>query len=133
MSDLWPLEGFDAAVAAAPRVVVLYYASWCPHSRILLPEFEAADPERDVPFARVDLEASQDPRWDQRGIKLTPTLVYYERGEELERIEARRHEGLPKDEMEDWLDFVERLNEEPRPKPKGRRSSVNARRPSRGS
>lgn len=127
MTEEWPEEGFADALARADRVLVAYHATWCPFSRAFLPRFEAAEPEASVPFARADLRHPLDPRWDDHGIRVVPTLVYYEKGEELERVEAARGYGLEERDLEIILDLVEALNEEPRPRPKRRRPT--ARRP----
>lgn len=118
------MEGFAARLAREDRVVMLYHASWCPFSRIFLPDFEAAEAEASVPFARADLRHPLDPRWDDHGVHVTPTLVYYEKGEELERVDGVRRHGLDKADLEAFLDVVETLNEEARPRPKKRRPTA---------
>lgn len=127
MSDEWPEEDFARRLGREDRVLVLYHAAWCPHSRVFLPDFEAAEAEASVPFARADLRHPLDPRWDDQGIRVVPTLVYYEKGEELERAESARGHGLDRRDLERLLEVVEALNEEPRPRPKKRRPT--ARRP----
>jgi thiol-disulfide isomerase/thioredoxin len=127
VSEDWPAEGFARALSQADRVVMLYHADWCPFSRIFLPVFEAAGPESSVPFARADLRHPLDPRWDDQGVRVVPTLVYYEKGEELERVDGVRGHGLDRHDMEAFLDVVETLNEEVRPRPRKRRPT--ARRP----
>ena len=127
MSEEWPVEGFAQALGRADRVVMLYHADWCPFSRIFLPTFEAAEAEASVPFARANLHHPLDPRWDDHGVKAVPTLVYYEKGEELERVDGVRRHGLDRHDLEGFLEMVEALNEEARPRPKKRRPT--ARRP----
>lgn len=127
MSEEWPAESFLRELRRADRVLVLYHAGWCPFSRVFLPDFEAAEAESSVPFVRAALDHPLDARWDDMGVRTLPTLVYYEKGEELERAEAVRREGLSKRHLEALLDVVETLNEEPRPRPKKRRPT--ARRP----
>ena len=127
MTEEWPAEGFGTTLGRADRVVVLYHADWCPFSRIFLPAFDAAEPEASVPFVRANLNHPLDPRWDDHGIRVVPTLVYYEKGEELERADGARGHGLDKGDLEAFLDVVETLNEEVRPRPKKRRPT--ARRP----
>ena len=127
MIEEWPPERFSHDLRRADRVLVLYHATWCPFSRIFLPDFEAAEGESSVPFARATLDHPLDPRWDDMAVRTLPTVVYYEKGEELERAEAPRREGLSKRDLEALLDVVEALNEEPKPRPKKRRPT--ARRP----
>lgn len=111
LSDEWPVEDFQKELASRDRVVVLYHADWCPFSRAFLPSFEAAEPESSVPLARTNLHHPQDPRWDDARVHVVPTLVYYEHGEELERVEAKRGRGLDLGEFEQFMETVEDLQE----------------------
>lgn len=92
---------------------MLFHASWCPFSRRFLPLFDQAEPEASVPFARTDLRHPQDPRWDDFRIHSVPTLVYYEHGEELERLEGVRDRGIARADLERFLDDVHGIQEEP--------------------
>lgn len=111
--DAWPAEGFDRRLAEAGRVVVLFGAEWCPDSRIFLAAFEEADAESPLRFARVELARAQDARWDAHGIARTPTVVYFEHGEELERVEALPHAGLEHDRFEAFLQTVHDVQDGP--------------------
>ena len=111
MTDEWPIDGFQAELAARDRVVMLYYADWCPFSRAFLPTFEAAEPEASVPMARANLHHAADPRWDAMRVHLVPTVSYYEHGEELERVEAKRGRGLDAGAFEEFMEGVEDLQE----------------------
>lgn len=111
MSDEWPADEFDARLSRAPRVVVLFHASWCAPSRILLPDFEEADAESPIPFALADVSDASDPRWRAHRLARTPTVAYFEHGEELERAEATRTEGLSADKLHGFLDAVASLQE----------------------
>lgn len=113
LSEDWPAAGFEAALRERERLVVLYYADWCPFSRMLLPLFEAAEPEASAPFARANLRHPQDARWDDARVHTVPTLVYYESGEELERVEAVRRKGLARADLEDFLETVDAIQPEP--------------------
>lgn len=120
MSEEWPSEGFTATLRGRDRIVVLFYADWCPFSQKFLPEFEAVEPEANVPFARANMSHPLDARWDDFGVAVVPTVVYFEHGEELERIETARGAALSRDELENFLEVVDALNEEEKPRPKRR-------------
>lgn len=94
-------------------MLVLFHASWCPFSRALLPLFESAEPEASVPFAKADLRRAMDPRWDEHRVHTVPTLVYFEHGEELERLDGVRRRGISRAEFEEFLAQVEAIQEEP--------------------
>lgn len=114
MIEDWDREGFDARLADRARVLVLFYADWCPFSQRFLPTFGEREADANVAFARADLKHPLDPRWDAYGIHVVPTLVYFEHGEELERSEAVRDHGLRPRDLEDLLHFVDSIEEEPR-------------------
>lgn len=109
----WPAARFDAELRARERVLVLFDAAWCALARPFRAAFEAAEPEAPVPFARADL-TRKDARWDRYRILVAPTLVYYEHGEELERIEGVRGHGLLPEDLEEMLETIHAIEEEPR-------------------
>lgn len=114
MIEDWAAATFDRELRERARILVLYYASWCPFSQAFLPLFEDAEPDANVPFARVDIAHPMDPRWDDRRISTVPTLVYYEHGEELERVDAVRRRGLAKRDLDELLETIDGIEEEPR-------------------
>lgn len=113
MTEDLPAAGFEAALRERERLVVLYYADWCPFSRLALKEVDAAEPEASAPIVRANLRHPQDPRWDEARIHVVPTLVYYESGEELERVEAVRRKGLARQDIEEFLEQVDAIQPEP--------------------
>lgn len=113
MSHELDVEGFGRELARRDRLLVLYHAGWCPFSRLFLPVFEGAEGESSVPFARVDLRHPLDPRWDDMEIRVVPTLVYYESGEPLERLDGLRRVGITKRDFEEFLEHVEAIQAEP--------------------
>lgn len=111
-SEEWLREELARELRDRPRVLVLFYAAWCPYSRAFLPLFEQAEPGSNVPFARVDLGHPMDPRWDEHAIGVIPTLVYFEHGEELERLDGARGRGISRRELEEFLAEVDAIQEE---------------------
>lgn len=109
----WPAKEFTRELRDRERTLVLFYASWCPFSRLLLPLFEAAEPEASVPFAKADLRHPLDARWDEYRIVTVPTLVYFEHGEELERLDGVRRQGIARGDFERFLEDVHAIQEEP--------------------
>jgi thioredoxin 1 len=109
----WSEESFERELAGRERVLVLFYADWCPFSRAFLPDFDRAEPEASVPFVRANIADSNDPRWKRHGVQHVPTLVYFEHGEPLERVDPIPHGGLTRRDLEDFLETVEGIQEEP--------------------
>lgn len=109
----WPADAFARELRSRERALVLFHAGWCPFSRIFMPLFEAAEPEASVPFVRADLRHPMDPRWDEHRVHTVPTLVYFEHGEELERLDGVRNRGLSRADFEQFLDDVNGIQDEP--------------------
>lgn len=118
----WEPARFTPSLRARERVVVLFHADWCPFSRIFMRDFEDLEPEASVPFVRANIRHPLDPRWDDYNVRVVPTVAYFEHGEELERIESARGMGLNAHDLENFLETVEALNEEDRPRPRRRLS-----------
>lgn len=112
--EQWSRGEFADKLRQADRVVVLFYADWCPFSRIFLPDFRAAEPEASVPMVTANLRSMRDERWKAHEVKVTPTLAYFEHGEQLERMDGLSGRGLSKRDLQEFLDTVESLQEEPR-------------------
>lgn len=111
------MSEWDAArLASAERVLVLFHAQWCPFSSSLRRAFEDLGPESPIPFADVDLSHPLDARWDEHRIHTVPTVLYLEKGEELERLEAERGVGLTRKALEGFVAYVESLWEDDKPK-----------------
>lgn len=111
-SDDWPAEGFEAEVRARPRLLVLYYSDACDQSRALLPAFTEAEVASSVSTARANVRDPRDPRWALARVTRTPTVAYYEHGEELERVEATEGCGIGEGELEAFLVQVEDLQDQ---------------------
>lgn len=79
-----------------------------------MPTFVGADPGANVPFARADISHPMDPRWDDHSIHTVPTLAYFEHGEELERVEGVRGRGLQLRDLDELLETIHGIEEEPR-------------------
>jgi thioredoxin 2 len=80
-------------------VLVDLWADWCGPCKMMAPQFAAAAQQRpDVRFAKLDTEAA--PRVSQQlGVRSIPTLVLFDRGQEL----ARRSGALSSADILAWL------------------------------
>lgn len=108
----WPAARFRAELNARERALVLFDADWCPFARRFRPLFEAAEPDAIVPLVRAALSPS-DRRWSEFGIDVVPTLVYYEHGEELERIDGVEGIGLSRADLDEMMETISAIQEEP--------------------
>ena len=93
-------EEFDSDVLNSGRItLVLFYASWCPYCANFKPSFEAAN----VPSARKIgslIDEDENPLWDRFDIQAVPTMIAFENGKIIARMDAKKHVGLTKSDME---------------------------------
>ncbi len=77
----------------------LYNATWCPFCRVFAPEFKRQLPEGEEYL----LDDMEDPLWVDLEIEVVPTVIGYEDGKEISRIEAKPHIGIDFDEFGNWI------------------------------
>ena len=77
---------WEAEVLQHPgRVVVDFYAAWCPPCRALAPLLDRfAEQHDDVKFVKVDTDADEDLS-TRYGVRTIPTLVSFKDGQEVAR------------------------------------------------
>jgi thioredoxin-like negative regulator of GroEL len=80
-------------------VTVYFFASDCPHCKVTTPVLMPLAEGMDVDIVQYNLLEFQD-GWNQYGIEGTPTLVRYEDGKEVARIDGSREEAV----FRQWLE-----------------------------
>jgi hypothetical protein len=78
--------------------LVLYHSRWCPFCRSFEGHFRSL-----VKDGKEILLSDDDPRWRSLGIDYVPTVIEYEGGKEVRRIQARPMVGITRHDFEDWL------------------------------
>jgi thiol-disulfide isomerase/thioredoxin len=70
-------------VASHPRLVLLFWASWCPHCRRFRPVFEAAaaaHPDLDFASFQVDADGADETLLDDLGLSSVPATLFFAGG-----------------------------------------------------
>jgi thioredoxin-like negative regulator of GroEL len=80
-------------------VTVYFFASDCPHCKVTTPVLMPLAEEMDIDIVQYNLLEFPE-GWDQYGISGTPTLVRYEAGQEVARIDGSREE----EQFRQWLE-----------------------------
>ena len=97
---------FQAFLDSHPHVLALFAGTRCPYSATLRPHFEGAA-ARETPagraFAVRALDETKDAGWDERGVRVTPTVVAYAWGSEVARLEGRLLLGITRQALGRWL------------------------------
>ena len=87
------------------RVLVLFYASWCPFCRSFLSVFDRHAAKKGGNLAiRVKVDDYDNPLWDEYRIEAVPTVILFEDGEVCIRLDGRLGLGLNEKQFTEWLE-----------------------------
>jgi thioredoxin 1 len=86
------------------RVVVLFYASWCPFCRNFLSVFNKhAEKDRSAVFMRVKIDEDENPMWETYSLAAVPSVILFEKGEVSRRLDCDLGGGLTEKQFVQWL------------------------------
>jgi len=91
----------DEALRSRDKLMVLFYASWCPFSQAFLKTFREHAAAGDPCYARIIVDDG-DPLVEKYGISVFPTVLFFERGQMARRLDGIYHRGLSRDQLEDF-------------------------------
>jgi thioredoxin-like negative regulator of GroEL len=91
-----------AVVRSKPKVMILFYAAWCPFSREFLPCFERAAGDGDQGFLRVLVDDAEEAA-DAFGVRVYPTILFFENGTLVKRLDGRAGVGLSEGQLRDFI------------------------------
>lgn len=80
-------------------VLALFYAAWCPFCRAYLPVYRQAEAPG-VRRVEVDLSDEGNPLWEAYDVRVVPTLILYEGGEVVDRVDGRPLRGLREEDID---------------------------------
>lgn len=95
------LHDLRQALGASDRVIALVYATWCPFCRKVLPGFEklARKEKRRLLLVADDEERAAD----EYDIDIFPTLILFEKGRIVKRLDGRPGVGLSEKQIADFI------------------------------
>ena len=96
MKDIKTQRQFQDELAASERVCALFYASWCPFSRRFLPDFDEVARSNQDHFSCVKVDDHED-LCEEYGINVYPTVIFFEKGKILSRVDAALGVGIDVD------------------------------------
>jgi thioredoxin-like negative regulator of GroEL len=88
----------DKKLSECSRVLVLFYASWCPYSQIFLPIFEKYSEGNDQNFCRVVTDRMEVCE-EKYAIEVVPTVIYFENGRVVKRLDGVQGSGLTEHQL----------------------------------
>ena len=94
-------EELDSAIQSRDKLMVLFYASWCPFSQAFLPTYLAHAAAGDPCYARIIVD-DDDPLVEKYGISVFPTVLFFEKGALVRRLDGTYHRGLSHGQLQDF-------------------------------
>jgi thioredoxin 1 len=97
-------QDLEAQLSKNKRVLVLFYASWCPYCIRFVPIFKKKTADfHGGSVVKVLLDDYDNPLWDDYSIGSVPTAILFEEGKILSRLDGRLGSGLSEKQLDDWL------------------------------
>ena len=95
------VRDLEQALGEKNRLIAMIYASWCPYCRKVVPVFEglARDEERHLLLVEDDSEQVAD----LYGIDVFPTLILFEKGLIVKRLDGNPGLGINDKQMSDFI------------------------------
>jgi thioredoxin 1 len=94
-------EELEAAIASRDKLMVLFYASWCPFSRAFLETYLDHAAAGDPCYVRIIVDDG-DPVAEKYSIQVFPTVLFFENGILARRLDGAYHRGLSQNQLEDF-------------------------------
>lgn len=91
----------EEAIRSRDRLMVLFYASWCPFSQAFLPIYRKHAAAGEPCYARILVDEG-DALIEKYSIEVYPTVLYFEKGKVVNRLDGIYHRGLSKGQLEDF-------------------------------
>lgn len=93
----------EEVIRTRDRLFVLFYASWCPFSRAFLPDYVDCAGLGDSPgYVRILCE-DYDEHVEKYGIEVYPTVLYFEKGKLVRRLDGKHLAGLSRKALDKFI------------------------------
>ncbi|WP_078555331.1 thioredoxin family protein [Bacillus alkalicellulosilyticus] len=96
-------DELDSSISSGENVAVYFYSPTCPACQQMTPVIVPLTEENGIDLKMFNLLEFED-AWRQYQITATPTLVYYNEGQEVARVEGLRDAN--DSELIQWLDLA---------------------------
>jgi thioredoxin 1 len=95
------VEELEAAIKSRDKLMVLFYASWCPFSQAFLGTYRKHAAAGEPCYVRI-LVDDGDPVATKYAIEVFPTVLFFEKGRLAKRLDGTYHRGLSQGQLEDF-------------------------------
>ena len=90
-----------------PKVVTLFYASWCPFCRSFISVFNKhAEKDQSITFMRVKIDEDENPIWETYSLASVPSIILFEKSAVSRRLDCELGAGLTEKKFTQWLKNV---------------------------
>ena len=86
-------QGLQETLKAVEKILVLFYASWCPFCSEFVPVFEKHAKDFGDKACRVVTDEAEGCE-DKYEIDIVPTVIYFEKGNPVKRLDGIPGRGL---------------------------------------
>ena len=98
-------EKLNALLEKTEKVLVLFYATWCPYCVKFVPAFDKKTVNFNVGnVIHVVLDDYDNQLWDDYDIKAVPTVIFFEKSKISKRLDGRPGRGLNEKQLDVWLE-----------------------------
>ena len=96
---------FDKLLSEGKRILVMFYADWCPFCQKFKLTFEsfANTSDKKIKFYAHMINDDDDPLWDRFSINTVPTLIAFDKSNIISRRDAKIGHGLSKSDIDSIL------------------------------
>jgi thioredoxin 1 len=97
-------EELNVILEKTEKVLVLFYASWCPYCTRFVPIFDKKTVNLNKGnVIHVLLNDFDNPLWDDYSIGAVPTVIFFEKAEVSKRLDGKNGSGLSEKQLEAFL------------------------------
>ena len=96
-------KDFNTPHVLKDKVLVVFYAEWCPFCRKFIPLCIDKEKTAGIPLKAATLNEDDNPLWEKFNIKAVPTLIAFKDSKPIARRDARAGIGLDKTDLDSIL------------------------------
>lgn len=99
--DPFQQNHFDRLLSEGKRILVMFYADWCPFCQKFKRTFESfvSTSDKKIKFYAHTINDDHDPLWDRFSINTVPTLIAFDGDEIISRRDSKMGVGLNKTDI----------------------------------
>jgi thioredoxin 1 len=95
--------GLEDILKSKEKVIVLFYASWCPFSQRFLPLFEKFAKDKKRRCSRIVTD-DKNSLCEKYSVDVVPTVLVFEKGKVTKRLDGVQGVGLSEKQFKDFVD-----------------------------